>query len=85
MVVWSWDSVCPVLSVLDLVNDYSSIDSSFVSWVLVRDVSEDGEVTFRGINSVSLESFAFPAERISELFSEDYTLIFSSFDIVVCS
>ena len=56
-------------------------DSTTVSWVLFRDVytdgevyfgcfsekyvSEDREVYFGGFNEVSLESFAFSAERLA--------------------
>ena len=57
MFFWTSDTVGSVLSSLDLVNDYFSIDSSVVSWVSVRDVSGHGEVTFGDINSALAEYF----------------------------
>ena len=83
MFVWTLDTVILVLSVLDLVNGSISIDFSTVSWVLARDISTDGEVTFGELNVVSSVSFAFSAERLAKLFSEDYTLIFSDSNMFV--
>ena len=83
MFVWKSDTVGSVLSDSDLVNDSFSIDSWLLSWVLVRDVSEDEEVTFGRFNEVYLEYFDFCVERLSESISEDGTLIFSDFNMFV--
>ena len=45
IVVFSWNTVSPVLSVLDLFNDSFSIDYSTLSLDLAPDVSEDLEAT----------------------------------------
>ena len=83
MFVESSDAVGSVLSIWELVNDSFLIDSSTGSWILARDMSEDGEVSFGGINSAPAESFAFYTERLAKPFSEDRTLILSDFNIFV--
>ena len=80
MFVWTSNTVCSVLSVLDLVNDSFSIDSSAVSWFLARDVSEGGEVTFGGINVVSSESY-FPYSKISRIIFWRWYIDFLRFHI----
>ena len=49
------DNVGSVLSIWELINDSFSFDSSTGWWILARDDSEDGEVSFGGINSVRVE------------------------------
>ena len=58
-------------------------DFWFLSCILFIDISEDGEVSFRGFNVVASESFAFSAERLAESFLEDSTLIFSASNMLV--
>ena len=53
--VWTSDNVGSVVSVWELVNGSFPIDSSTGLWILARDDSEDGEVSFVGINLVAAE------------------------------
>ena len=82
MFVWTLDNVGSVLSVWEFINESFSFDFSTGSWVLAKDDSEDGEVSFGCINSVDAKSSPFSTDRLAESFSEDGTLIFLRFQFV---
>ena len=76
--IFTWYTVSPLVSVLDLEND-----PWFKTLVLAEDDSEVGGFSFVGINSVAAESFPSSTEILEELIAEDGTLIFSEFNLFV--